>query len=162
MNINKNKGMYLETIINNSIEHYEKNKIALFRKLDIPIKIIEKNDNNIIGKIYKKSDVDYYGIYKGKFIVIEAKQTEQDCFYINKMQPHQIKYMNEIEEIYKGISLLIINFKNYDSYYCIPWSYLKDKTKISIYDSKLDNYKLNLFFPGRIDFLSILTKKMYH
>ncbi len=159
MNINKNKGMYLETIINNSIEHYKKNKIALFRKLDVPVKIIEKKDNNVvIAKIYKKSDVDYYGVYKGRFIAIEAKQTENQIFYIQKMPQHQIEYLNEIDEQYNGISILILHFSNNNNIYCFPWIQIKNITKIINNDPNINKFKLNLFFPGRIDFLSLIIK----
>lgn len=160
MNINKNKGMYLESVINNSIEHYEKNKIALFRKLNIPIKILEINDNNkIIGKIFKKSDVDYYGIYKGKFIAIEAKQTEKSIFYLYNIQDHQINFLNEINEIYLGFSMLIIYFKNYNVFYCIPWKNIKNIKKIEVNHKDFDKYKLDLLFPGRLNFVEKVLKK---
>lgn len=160
MNINKNKGMYLESVINNTIKHYEKNKIALFRKLDIPVKIIEINNNLLTGKIYKKSDVDYYGVFQGKFISIEAKQTDESTFYINKIPSHQISFLTDIESIYKGLSLLIIYFSKYNEFYGFPWYLIKNNIKININDKWIKEYKLDLFFPGRIDFLKILTKKM--
>ncbi|MBU3830934.1 MAG: Holliday junction resolvase RecU [Candidatus Ureaplasma intestinipullorum] len=160
MNINKNKGMYLESIINNSIEHYEKNKIALFRKLSIPVKIIEINDNNkIIGKIFKKSDVDYYGIYKGKFIAIEAKQTIEPIFYLHNIQEHQINFLNDINEIYSGFSMLIIYFKNYNIFYCLPWNNIKNLTKIEVNNNEFEKYKLDLLFPGRLNFVEKVLKK---
>lgn len=162
MNINKNKGMFLESVINNSIEHYQKNKIALFRKLDIPVKIIEINDNNqIIGKIYKKSDVDYYGVYQGRFIVIEAKQTDNDVFYLHKIQEHQVNFLNEISNIYLGISLLIIYFVQQNQFFCFPWNKISSLKKINSKDPQFNQYKINIFFPGRINFLDII-KKMYH
>ncbi|MDE5553456.1 MAG: Holliday junction resolvase RecU, partial [Malacoplasma sp.] len=60
-----NRGMYLEELINKTIEYYSSNEIAFFEKRFLPIKILNKLDDNFIrGKLLKKSYVDYCGVYR--------------------------------------------------------------------------------------------------
>lgn len=47
--LKKNHGMFLEAIIMNSINYYQTKKVALFRKLEIPIKIIRVNNFEVHG-----------------------------------------------------------------------------------------------------------------
>ena len=57
MNINKNKGMYIEELINRTIDYYWYNDNNIYiEKRFVPIKIIKKiNDTTFIGKLLSKS-----------------------------------------------------------------------------------------------------------
>ncbi len=160
MKINKNKGMYLETIINNSITFFENNNIAILRKQSIPIHINNIVNQNVDGFLIGKCDVDYYGIYKGRFIAMEAKQTSSEYFDLNKIPDHQLKFLSDIFN-HKGISLLIIYFVTNDVFFAIPYNEIKNisiKNKIYFNNSELLKYKCELYFPGRLDFLKIVDK----
>lgn len=78
---NSNNGMYLETIINNTALFCKRNQTCLFFKRNVPIKILQNNQVNIIGKIIEKSESDYYGLYQGYYFDFEAKQTNKEVFY---------------------------------------------------------------------------------
>ncbi|CRH45622.1 Holliday junction resolvase recU [Chlamydia trachomatis] len=83
----KNRGMLLETIINQTNEFYFKNDICLIHKKNL--------DQAVISS---KSSVDYYGIYKGKFIAFEAKSTELSILPLKNIKNHQIEYLNLIQK----------------------------------------------------------------
>lgn len=160
MDTNKNKGMYIEVIINNSINFYCLNKIALFRKQGLQIKIVSITNNDVTGKLSSKCDVDYYGIYKGKFIAIEAKQTKNNFFDLKNIMKHQIDFLNNIVD-YGGLSYIIIYFQNSQNIYFIDYrkfysNFIKSKeTKKRIYETWFINnaIKLEIIYPGRIDFI---------
>ena len=118
--INKNKGMYLETIMNNSINYYEQNKVALFRKQSIPIKIKEVDGKKVFGYLENKADSDYYGIYKGIFIAIEAKQTEFSYFDLHLIKKHQLNFLKNVIS-YGGKSFLVIYFFKTEKFYFLDF-----------------------------------------
>lgn len=155
MNINSNKGMLLESIIETSINWINKTDQGWFTKQDVPIKINKVNNNKIIGTLYKKSNVDYYGIYKGKFICFEAKQTNKDKFYTNNIKENQFSFLETIFNN-KGISFLIIMFTKYDSIYLVNFKKLKENIQkfIDINWCEYNGIKLELLLPGKIDILS--------
>lgn len=159
MKITKNRGMYLETIINNSLAYYDSHNIALFRKQSIPIKIKRINKKEVIGILEDKCDVDYYGIYKGRFIALEAKQTNNDFFSLNQLLEHQKEYLTKIIKL-GGLSYLIIFFQKTNNFYLVKFQnlikiYRLQNNKKRIYENTLIeySYKLELFFPGWIDFI---------
>ena len=160
MDTNKNKGMYIETIVNNSIKFYCLNKIALFRKQGLQIKVISVNDDNVVGKLASKCDVDYYGIYKGRFIAIETKQTKNNFFDVRNILDHQIDFLTNIIN-YGGLSYLIIYFQNSNTVYFIDYqkfyfSFIKSMTaKKRIYEVWFTKNatKLEVIYPGRVDFI---------
>lgn len=164
MKINVNRGMYLESVINNSIEYYENNMIAIFRKQVIPIKIKQITHNEVVGRLIDKCDVDYYGIVDGKYIAIEAKQTKEAYFEITNILEHQIKFLDNILKL-KGIALLIIYFQIHNNFYLIKYDNLKKYMSKTKYRKRMkekwfiDNgIKLDLIFPGRLNFVEEIKK----
>lgn len=160
MKINKNKGMYLETIINNSIKYYEINNIALIRKQFVPIKITHVINQNVTGKLSSKGDVDYYGIYKGYFFAMEVKQTQEKVFYINNLLDHQQNFLKLIYD-FNGFSYLMVFFVKSYSFYFVE--YIKVYKYINQTNKNINHineewftthgFRLELMFPGRLDFL---------
>lgn len=164
MKVNKNKGMYLETIINNSIKYYEINNIALIKKQLVPVKITHVKNQNVAGKLSNKGDVDYYGIYKGYFFAMEAKQTQEKVFYINKLLDHQKNFLKLIYD-HGGKSFLMVYFLRTQSFYFVEYIKFykfinKENKNINHVEESwfLDNsIRLELMFPGRLDFLKWVT-----
>ena len=88
--MNKNRGMLLETIINQTNSFYIINNICLIHKknLDIKFSSVVLKDKKLVAKdakITNKSTVDYYGLWKGKFLAFEAKSTEDKSFSFCEM-----------------------------------------------------------------------------
>lgn len=112
-----NRGMDLEDAINNSNNYYLEKDIAIIYKKPTSITIKNatfKNGKRIITEAYFKtpSTLDYNGIYKGKYIDFDAKETKsKTSFPINNIHKHQLKHMKDIIR-HGGISFLLILINN--------------------------------------------------
>lgn len=163
--IYKNKGMYLEELINNTISYYNNNDVGLFEKRYLPIAIKEINKNKVTGFLKEKSSVDYLGLYQGKHIEFEAKQTQNDYFSFNVFKNHQLKYLVKANMM-GAISFLIIHFFNNDITICISINnlieiYNKFKTKkVPINSFVKYGSKINIVFPGILDIVSFLNSQI--
>ncbi|MGX9340335.1 Holliday junction resolvase RecU [Mycoplasma sp. 4044] len=162
--MNKNKGMLLEKIINQTNERYALLNLALIHKknLDIKFKQVVKKDKKLLiedAKIVQKSTVDYYGIYRGKFIAFEAKECEGDTFSYQNIRKHQIEYLDLINR-HQGCGFYIIFFKKYDVFYWVKSTHLHTffEKKRSLKMSDLDKIgnKLELIFPGVLNYLDFI------
>ena len=111
-----NRGMTLESDINSSNKYYLDNDIAVIYKKPTPVKVVKVDYNNRINtritEAYYEipSTTDYNGIYKGKYIDFEAKETKsKTSFNLNNIHKHQIKHLDRILK-HGGISFLIVRF----------------------------------------------------
>lgn len=107
----KNRGMKLENLINLTNEYYIENDIALIYKKPTPILVVKVDyKKNLINEGYYKtpSTLDYNGIYKGKYIDFDAKETlNKTSFPLQNLHEHQLLHMRRVIK-YGGISFLII------------------------------------------------------
>lgn len=157
-----NRGMLLEKIINNTINHYSKNRIAFFNKKTLNIKFKAVKHQNAqaqidAGYIASKSTVDYYGLYQGHYISFEAKSTELDHLPWSNIQLHQHQHLKLIKE-FGGWAFYLLLFKKYNRIFLIDVDLfdLQDNNKKSISLKEIENnaLELELIFPGIIDFLA--------
>ena len=109
--------MELEYLIEQANIYYRDNDIAYIYKKPTPIRVV-KTDYSSLGKritdaFYEMpSTLDFNGIYKGRYIEFDAKETNnKTSFPISNVHDHQIKH---IRNIYKhgGIVFLIISMNN--------------------------------------------------
>ncbi len=118
-NINyKNRGMFLEHLINDSNTYYLNKDTAVIYKKPTPIKVLnvsyrsEKTtliDKAVFSEI---STLDYIGIYKGKYIEFDAKECHNTAsFPLSNIKNHQITHIRNIIR-HKGIAFLIIFINN--------------------------------------------------
>jgi len=114
----KNRGMFLENIINDSNNYYNEIERCLIYKKPTPIKVLNvtypTNKTHLINKaVYSSvSTLDYNGIYRGKYIEFDAKMcNNKSLFPISNIKNHQI---NHIKQVIKqgGIAFLIIMINN--------------------------------------------------
>ena len=80
------RGMSLESDINDTNKYYLDNDIAVIYKKPTPTKVIKLDGNRIKDGFYEiPSTTDYNGIYKGKYVDFEAKETKsKTSFPLNK------------------------------------------------------------------------------
>ena len=108
-----NRGMDLESLINETNEYYLKNDIALIFKKPTPIGIAKVSYSaygKSIDKAYFKeqSTLDYNGLYKGRYIEFDAKETlNKTSFPLSNVHQHQIEHIKNVVK-HKGICFLII------------------------------------------------------
>lgn len=172
-NIKKaNLGMILEEMINKTNEYYLDKGIAVIHKKPIPIQIVNVNYPSrceaVITEAYYKtpSTTDYNGIYKGKYIDFEAKETNvATSFSLNNIHHHQIKHLENIIK-HGGIGFLIIYFKKHDEVYLTPFELVKeywdkkDTERKSIpYQEFVDKaYKIKISYIPALDYLKIVDE----
>ena len=162
----KNLGMNLESDINHTNEYYINKKIAYIYKKPTPIKLVKVDYKK--GKIEeayfeKPSTTDYNGIYKGKYIDFEAKETiNKTGFALCNIHKHQIEHIRNIEKE-NGICFLIVRFTKLNVTYLLM---AKDfinfidnykKSTIPIDYFKKFGYPIKEKFYPRVDYLEIIN-----
>ena len=121
----KNRGMTLEGELNDSNEYYREIEKAYIYKKPTPIKITKvdypSRDKAVIKEAFFTipSTTDYNGLYKGKYIDFEAKETKsKTAFTLANIHPHQIKHIENIDK-HQGIAFIIIRFTTINKTYLI-------------------------------------------
>lgn len=162
-----NRGMVLEELINEANRFYLENDIAVIYKKPTPIGIVEVKSNDkrkIITKAFFKepSTLDYSGIYRGKYIEFDAKETKcKTSFPLANISKNQINHMKNVIN-HGGISFLIIKIN--DGFYFVDASYIinfiESEKRKSIPFSNIEEYgyKINRRNLVQIDYIKIIDK----
>lgn len=162
-----NRGMNLESDINITNEYYLNNDIAVIYKKPTPITINKVNYPSridaVITEAYFKtpSTTDYNGIYKGKYIDFEAKETKLNSFPLSNIHKHQIDHLKRIVD-HGGIGFIIVSFTKYNEVFLLEAKYLfdyinnNDKKSIPIDFFKEKGYVIKYNYSPRLDYLSII------
>ena len=118
----KSQGMLFENALNLSNEYYLKKGIANIHKKPTPIQVVKvdypkRSASRIVEAYYKTpSTTDYNGIYKGKYIDFEAKETIKNLFPFKHIFPHQVEHLVNIKKL-GGIGFVIIYFRTQNEVY---------------------------------------------
>ncbi len=112
----KSRGMLFEEALNLSNEYYLLHDKAVIYKKPTPIQVVRVDYPNrtkakIVEAYYKvPSTTDYNGIYKGKYIDYEAKETVNNSFAFAHIFPHQIEHLFKVKK-HGGIAFVFIFFR---------------------------------------------------
>lgn len=163
-------GMSLEKDINTSNEYYLYKDLALIYKKPTPIKIVKvdyasRKTAKITEAYYNTpSTTDYNGIYKGRYIDFEAKETHsKTSFPFSSMPKHQIDHLDRCVK-HGGIAFVIIRFDVYEKTYLIKakdfLSYYKGERRKSLpYTWVLENgYEIDYHYLKPCDYLKVVDK----
>ena len=161
----KNRGMALENDINLANEYYKVRDIAYIYKKPTPIKLVKVDytKNKIEeGYFLTPSTTDYNGIYKGKYIDFEAKETNSTTsFALANIHEHQIKHLIDVKN-HGAISFLIVRFNLLDKTFYLSTGALEDFIKNykrkSIPLSFFDKYGkiISVKYEPRLDYLEVI------
>ena len=164
----KNRGMTLEGEINQSNEYYIEIGKAFIYKKPTPIKIVNvdfpSKNKAVIKEAYfsTPSTTDYNGLYKGKYIDFEAKETKsKTAFALTNIHPRQIKHLENIDNN-GGIAFIIVRFKTLNETYLITaerfLNYINnnDKKSVPLEYFKTDAYLIKDGYRPRIDYLKVV------
>ena len=163
-----NRGMDLESDINASNEYYREHDLCLITKRPTPINIVKVDYSKgaIITNAYfeKQSTTDYNGVYKGRYIDFEAKQTKsKTSFPLANIPPQQIDHLKRVIA-QGGIAFFIIEFVARNETYLLDASYVihfyenGDRKSIP-YDKFLEvGHQIKRGFAPRLDYLPIVDK----
>ncbi len=168
-----NRGMTLESDLNQTNEFYITNDIAIIHKKPTPITIKKvdyksRKDAIIKEAIFKTpSTTDYNGIYKGKYIDFEAKETKnKTCFPLINIHKHQIEHLEKIIK-HGGIAFIIIRFIHFNETYFLEAEkllhFIKNNTRKSIpYEYiKQEGYLIQEKYNPRLDYIKIIEKLFF-
>lgn len=164
------RGDETEDIINITNAEYERQNLAIIKKMPVPIKVIEI-DKGMITKAFfeEKSIVDYMGVVQGYPICFDAKETENKSLPLQNIHKHQIEFMENFCN-QKGIAFIIANFKHYEKYLLIPlevitdyyYKSLKGGRKSIPYKELDETLEIKITKGGFLDYLTPLNKYMVY
>ena len=123
-----NRGMSLEEDINLSNDYYRDMGVALINKRPTPINIVKvdysKGARITDAYFEKQSTTDYNGVYKGRYIDFEAKNTKSNtAFPLSNISEHQIVHLKNVLK-HGGIAFFIIGFQVKDEIYLLDASFV--------------------------------------
>lgn len=165
-----NRGMNLEFEINESNSYYLKEDIAVIHKKPTPITIVKVDYKSRIDAVIKEayfktpSTTDYNGIYRGRYIDFEAKETTKTQYFpLANIHKHQIEHLMKIQK-QGGIGFLIIRFSKLNkTFYLDIKDFLfflnQEKRKsipLSFFEKK--GYEVKTTFRPYIDYLKIVDQ----
>ncbi|MGM0873954.1 MAG: Holliday junction resolvase RecU [Bacillota bacterium] len=166
-----NRGMTLEEDLNETNKYYLENKLAVIHKKPTPVQIVNvdypRRSAAVIKEAYFKqsSTTDYNGIYRGKYIDFEAKETKnKTSFPLQNFHAHQIEHMQNVLT-QGGICFVILsalnNFYFLEAQHLLTfWNRQETGGRKSITMSELNEkgYKIPLGYQARIDYIKIIDK----
>jgi len=167
-----NLGMHLEGDIDQTNQYYLNNDIAIIHKKPTPVQVVTvsypaRNKAKITEAYYKTpSTTDYNGIYKGRYIDFDAKETNsKTSIPFANMHKHQIDHLASVAK-HGGIGFLIINFKQFGEYFLLfiedilpIWDaqFQPNGKKSMTYDYiKEKGHAISFGYSPRLDYLKVL------
>jgi recombination protein U len=168
-----NRGMTLEEDLNVTNEYYRENNIAIIHKKPTPVQIVQveypKRSAAVIKEAYFKqaSTTDYNGVYKGKYIDFEAKETKLNhSFPLKNFHEHQIKHISSVLE-QDGICFVIIRFSSSEDVYLLEgrellhfWNRMIDggRKSITLEEIKRYGHSISVGYHPRINYIKVIDK----
>lgn len=136
------RGFSLEEDLNASNDYYREQNVALIYKKPTPVQIVKvdyprRGKAKITEAYYRTpSTTDYNGLYKGRYIDFEAKQTQnRTSFPKYLVQDHQIAHLEKVREM-GGIGFFIIRFTSLQETWLVDGpdliAVLKDQSRKSV------------------------------
>lgn len=168
-----NRGMTLENDINETNKYYLETNRAVVHKKPTPVQIVKvdypQRSKAVIREAYFKqaSTTDYNGIYKGKYIDFEAKETHnKTSLPLANIHDHQVEHMKKVIE-HGGICFLIIRFAKEDENYflhakhfieCWNAQFNGGRKSISNQFIREHGHPIPFTFQTKVDYLTIIDQ----
>ena len=106
---------------------------------------------------------DYNGIYKGRYLDFEAKETKRMNFPFTNISVHQIEHLKSIIK-HQGIAFVIIAFTHLNEVYLIDASYVieayyrSDQKSMSYQTIKEKGHLIESGYNPRLNYLKIIDQ----
>lgn len=133
-----NRGKSLEDDLDETNKYYVASGIANVHKKPVPIQIVKveypKRSAAVIKEAYFRtpSTTDYNGVWNGKYIDFEAKETEsKTSFPLKNIHEHQIQHMKNVI-LQQGIVFFIIRFSSLRRDFLVPFSLIEDAWSVML------------------------------
>lgn len=164
----KNRGMNLESDLNQTNSYYREKDIAYIYKKPTPIKVtkvnFKKDRTSLIKEAFyeEPSTTDYNGIYKGYYLDFEAKETKnKTSFPIANIHKHQLKHLENIVN-HGGIGFIIVRFSLLNETYLLKaedlFSFINNSKRKSVPLTffKKTGFILKENYRPRLDYLKVV------
>lgn len=163
------RGMTLEEDLNVTNRYYLETDRAVIYKKPTPIQIARvdyprRSAAKITEAYFRKaSTTDYNGVYRGKYIDFEAKETTQPTSIpLKNFHSHQLAHMRRIKR-HGGIGFIIVRFTRGGSVYLLDADYLdaawtegtnggRKSIPLSLFQKH--GYPIETHFAPRLDYLT--------
>jgi recombination protein U len=167
-----NRGMNFETMINQTNDFYLDNDIAVIYKKPIPIQIVSvdyrvRSAARITEAYYKlPSTTDYNGIYKGRYIDFEAKETKsKTSFPIKNIHEHQVLHLDRVKK-HGAISFIIVYFVTLGRIFFLDSDYVnkfylrskEGKKSISLEEFEEFAHEIKEGYRKPVDYLKVIDE----
>lgn len=168
----RNRGQTLEDELNESNAYYLSRNIAVIHKKPVPIQVVKVNYPHrsaaVITEAYYRtpSTTDYNGVWNGKYIDFEAKETKnKTSFPLQNLHEHQVNHMQKVYE-QNGIPFLIIRFSTLNRYFLLPYDTMMEKwdrmiqggrKSIALKELEDEAIEMQIGFMPTIDYLKSLA-----
>ena len=163
-----NRGMKLEDDLNITNNYYKDIDKAYIYKKPTPINVTKVDyvcrSNVTIKEAFfdTPSTTDYNGIYKGKYIDFEAKETNSSTsFPLINIHKHQLVHLENVRR-HGGIAFIIVRFNHLNETYMLFQDDIKkfldnnERKSIPIEYFKKYGYLIKDKFNPRIDYLEVI------
>jgi len=162
------RGMSLENDLNDTNRYYLDTDRAAVYKKPTPISIVTVDyKSRATAKITEAyfgvpSTTDYNGVYRGRYIDFEAKETHsKTSMALSMIHPHQLEHLRRVIR-YGGIAFLIVRFSAYEETYFIDagkmLKYIETSTAKSIKHSwfKENGVLIPYNYSIKVDYLRVI------
>lgn len=171
-----NRGMSFEAEINQTNQYYLDRNIAVIHKKPTPVQIVKvdypKRSAAVIKEAYFKeaSTTDYNGIYNGRYIDFEAKETKnKTSFPLSNFHTHQIHHMENCLN-QNGIVFVLLFFSTNKEYFLVSSTLVIDYWKKQLTNGrksiplkviKEQGYEITPGYAPRIPYLQVLDQHFF-
>ena len=166
-----NRGMDFEHAVSQSCTYYDDQKIAILTKRPTPIKILKTDykKGRITDAVFEKqSNTDYNGVYKGRYIDFECKETRScTSLAFSNIPSHQIRHLKKVI-FHGGIAFFLIYFRLLNEVYLVDASIIVsdyekgDKKSISLQDIKEKGYLIKQGYIPKLEFISVVDEVYFN
>ena len=168
-----NRGMNFEHAVTSSSSYYDDNKLAIITKRPTPIRVVKvdyaHNARIVDAYFEKQSTTAYNGVYKGRYIDFECKETKSTTsLTFNNISSHQIKHLEKVIN-HGGIAFFLIYFVLLDEIYLLDAKYVIDnyyhqekRKSLSLTYIKENGHFVEQGFIPRIKYLDVVDKVYFN
>jgi recombination protein U len=168
-----NRGMTFEEDLNETNQYYLTHGLAVIHKKPTPVQIVDvhypKRSAAVIKEAYFKqaSTTDYNGVYKGKYLDFEAKETQNSTsFPLKNFHEHQIEHMKNVLN-HNGIAFVLLRFSKENEIYLMRaadlitfWNRMLSGGRKSITKEEIESLCISIpiGYQPRIDYLKAVDQ----
>ncbi|TWT07654.1 Holliday junction resolvase RecU [Planococcus sp. CPCC 101016] len=168
-----NRGKTLEDELNETNDYYLQLGMAVIHKKPVPLQIVKveypSRSAAVIREAYFQapSTTDYNGVWNGRYIDFEAKETQnKTSFPLKNIHDHQIHHMSQVVK-QNGTAFMIIRFSSWQRYFIMPFKELEifwnrmitgGRKSVTLQEIEETSFELTPGAFPRIDYLPLLKK----